>query len=166
MCGPAAIPLAIASTAVAATGQIVSGIGQAQQYRYEASVAEENAKLSNQQASNSNDTTNLEAQRRYRELAQTKGAQAAGLAASGVDLNFGSAAAIQRDTAMIGGEDIGQLYKAGYERTRGYEFAAFGSRSQAAGSRAKASGAIINSVFQAAGTALGGASQVSRMKGK
>ena len=164
MCDP--VTLTIAATAVAATGKIVAGQGQAKQYRYEAQVADQNARLANAQARDSIENTNVEAQRRYRQLSQTKGAQIASMAANGVDLNFGSAVGLQRDTAMIGAEDVGQVYKGGNERTKGYEVNALNYRSQAAGGRAKATGAIINSVFDAGSTALGGASQVSQMKAR
>jgi hypothetical protein len=162
MCDP--VTLTIAATAVAATGKVVSGVGQAQQYRYQAKVDQQNARLANDQARDSIDNTTLEAQRRYRQLAQTKGAQTASMAANGVDLNFGSAVDLQEDTAMIGAEDVGQIYKGGNERTKGFEINAYNYRSSAAGNKAKARGAIIGSVFEAAGTALAGASQVSRMK--
>ncbi len=161
MCGPAA--LAGASAAVGAAGQIVGGIGQAQQYRYQAKIDRHNAGLANDQARDSIETTNLEAQRRYRELSQIKGAQIAGMAANGVDLNFGSAVDIQRDTAMIGAEDVGQIYKGGNERTRGFEINAFNYRSSAAANQAKAKGAITSALFGAAATALGGASQAMKL---
>ncbi|QNA85145.1 hypothetical protein G4G27_14925 [Sphingomonas sp. So64.6b] len=165
MCPPAlAIPLAIASTVMATGGAIMSGIGQAQQYRYQASIADQNNRLANEQAKDSIENTNLEAQRRGRALAQIKGAQQAAMAANGVDLNFGSAVDVQKDTAMIGAEDLAQIYKGGNQRTRGFEISAFNYRSEAAANRAKASGALINAGFSAVSTALGGASNVSVMK--
>lgn len=157
MCDP--VSLTIAATAVAAGGKVVSGIGQAQQYRYQAQIADQNNRLANEQARDSIDNTNLEARARYRELARMKGAQQAALAANGVDLNFGSAADIQKDTAMTGAEDIAQIYKGGNQRTRGFDISAFNARSDAAANRAKASGALINAGFDALGTALSGASQ-------
>jgi hypothetical protein len=160
VCDP--VTLTIAATAVAVGGKVMAGVGQAQQYRYEAKVADQNAHLANDQARDSITNTNLEAQRRYRELSQTKGQQQAAMAANGLDLNFGSPADIQKDTAMIGAEDVGQIYKSGYELTRSHEINAFNFRSQAAGDKAKARGALINAGFEAVGTALGGASQAMK----
>lgn len=156
MCPPV---LAIAATAVTAAGQVLNGIGQSQQYRYQAQIDDQNNRLASDQARDSIDNTNLEAQRRYRQLSDTQGRQQAAMAASGVDLNFGSPADVQRDTAMIGGEDIGQIYKAGYQRTRGHDIDGWNYRSQAAANRAKASGALMQGIFSGLGTALGGASQ-------
>jgi hypothetical protein len=157
MCPPV---LAIAAAAVTATGQVLNGIGQSQQYRYQAQIDDQNNRLATDQARDSIDNTNLESQRRYRQLADTQGKQQAAMAANGVDLNFGSPADVQRDTAMIGGEDIGQIYKAGYQRTRGYDIDGWNYRSQAAANRAKASGALMQGIFSGLGTALGGASNM------
>lgn len=162
MCDP--VTLTIAAAAVAAGGQVMSGIGTAQQYRYQASVDKQNAAIAQGQAQDSIANTNLEAQRRYREVSQMKGAQQAAQAANGVDINFGSAVDVQRDTAMIGAEDVAQIYKGGNERTKGFEINAFNYKSSAAANKAKAKGAMIKMAFDVAGTALGAASQVSGMK--
>ncbi|MGY4397304.1 hypothetical protein ACVWZA_002498 [Sphingomonas sp. UYAg733] len=164
MCVPVAVGLAIASAVTTVAGTVMSGIGQAQQYRYQASIADQNNRLANEQARDSIETTNLESQRRGRALAQMKGAQQAAMAANGVDLNFGSAVDVQKDTAMLGAEDLAQIYKGGYQRTRGFEISAFNYRSEAAANRAKASGALIDAGFKAVSTALGSASNISGMK--
>ena len=140
----------------------MSGIGQSQQYRYQASIDQQNAKIANSQAQDSILNTNLEAQRRSRELSQTKGQQQAAMAANGVSLDFGSAVDVQRDTAMIGAEDMAQIYKGGAEKTRSYDISAFNYNSSAAANREKASGAITGAVFGAASTALGAATQISK----
>lgn len=155
MCPPV---LAVAATAVTAAGKVLDGIGQSQQYRYQAQIDDQNSQLASDQARDSIDNTNLEAQRGYRQLADTQGKQQAAMAASGLDLNFGSPAAVQRDTAMTGAEDIGQIYKAGYQRTRGYDIDGWNSRSQAAANRAKASGALMQGILSGVGSALGSAS--------
>lgn len=164
MCGPLAVPLAIAATAMSAGGKLMEGAGQSAQFKYQASIDKTNASLAEGQARDSIANTNLEAQRRYRELSQTKGAQQAAMGANGVDLNFGSSVDVQRDTAMIGNEDVGQLYKAGHERTKGFEINAFNYNSQATANTAKSSSAMQGGIFGALSTALGGASQISGMR--
>lgn len=163
MCGPLPIVLAAASAAVSASGQLLSGVGAANQYKYEASIAQQNSKIADSQAQDSILNTNLEAQRRYRELAQTKGQQQAAMAANGVSLDFGSAIDIQKDTAATGAEDIAQIYKGGAEKTKSYDISSWNYRSQAAADQAKASSAITGAIFGAASTALGGASQISKL---
>ena len=162
MCDP--VTLTIAATAVAAGSQIYSGFQQAGQARYAAGIADQNQRIAAEQANDSENNTALEAQRRYRMLAQTKGSQEAALAANGVDLNFGTSLDIQRDTAMIGAEDVGQIYKAGSERTKGFDREGWNYGAEAKSLRSKASGAIVGGFLNAAGTALGGASQISSMK--
>jgi hypothetical protein len=168
MCLPAAaaIPLAIAATAVTAGGQILNGVGQSQQLRYQARTDETNARMAEGQAKDSIENTNLEARQYLRQKSQLQGQQTAAMAANGVDLSFGSAADVQRDTNMIASEDLYQLYKGGNERTKGFEINAFNYRSRAAGERSQAKNAMTQAIFGAVGTALGGASQVANMKGK
>lgn len=168
MCVPHAlvIPLLIgASAAASGAGVLMSASAQARQARYQADVAEQNKAVAEGQAKDSIENTNLEAQRRYRELAHMKGAQTAALAANGTDMNFGSAADLQQDTALIGSEDIAQIYKGGNERTKGFEISAYNYQASANADRAKAKGAITQGIFGAFGTALGAASQFAGMKG-
>src|ERR1700761_3023690 len=103
MCDP--VTLTVAATAVTAASKVMSGIGASQQANYAAQVEDQNEQLANDQAKDSIADTNLQAQRRYRQLAQTQGQQQAAMAANGVDLNFGSPVDLQRDTAMTGSED-------------------------------------------------------------
>jgi hypothetical protein len=162
MCPPV---IAGAAAAVQIAGTMVGAMGQAGNLRYEAGVADTNKTLSNAQAKDSILNTNLEAQRARRDQSQTSGRQVAAMAANGVDLGFGSTLDVQRDTAQLGAEDMFQLYKAGNERTKGFETNAFNYRTQAVAKRAQAKGAIINGIFSSVGTALGAASQISGMKG-
>lgn len=163
MCLPA-VPLMIAATAMSAIGGVVGAVGQSQQANYAAQVADQNRKIASNQAADSILNTNLEAQRRARQTGQVMGEQQASMAANGVDLNFGTSLDVQRDTAMIGAEDLTQIYKAGNARTQGYDTQGWNFASEAAAQRSKAKGAIVSGIFGAAGTALGGASQVARMK--
>jgi hypothetical protein len=162
MCGPAAVVLPIAAAAVSIGGQLFSGAAAHNQANYEAGIARQNAGLSEEQAHDSILNTQLEAQRRYREGGRLEGQQQAAMGANNIDLNYGSALDVQRDTKMITGEDVGQIYKAGYQRTRGYEMEAYNSRSQASAARAKGTAALISAGFGAASTALGAASQMSK----
>lgn len=159
MCDP--VTLSIAATAVTTASSIMSGIGASQQANYAARIGDQNARLANDQAKDSIDNTNIEAQRRYRQLAQTQGQQQAAMAANGVDLNFGSPTDVQKDTAATGAEDIAQLYKAGYQRTRGFDIDGWNYRSQAAADRARARGAMLQGIMGGLSSALGGASQVA-----
>lgn len=165
MCGPAlAAPLMIASTVLTAGGQLISGISQQQQANYAAGIANRNAGIAANQAKDVEANTQIEARRRYRESAASLGAQQAALAASGVDINFGTAVDLQRDSRMFAAEDVGQIYKAGSERAKGLDTEAYNYRAEARAAKAKGKAALVEGLFGAAGTALGGASQVMKMK--
>lgn len=167
MCPPAIAPfLLAASTAVSAVGSVVSGIGQAQQARYAATVADRNATLAADQAKRAEENTAIEAQRRYRQSAQLMGAQQAAMAANGVDISFGTAAQNNLDARMIAAEDVGQIYQSGADTVKGLDIQGWNYRAEASAQRSKATGAIVNGLFSAASTALGGASQVAKMRAK
>ncbi|MEN2787571.1 hypothetical protein ACFOKI_02875 [Sphingomonas qilianensis] len=163
MCDPITLTAA-AATAVTMAGQVSKGVGDSRIARYEASVADQNARLASEQARDSIENTNIEALRVGRQHAQTKGQAVATMAGNGVDLNFGSAVDVQRDNAMTAAEDMSQIYKGGNERTKGFEISAFNYKSSAAASRAKAKAAKMQGFFNAASTALGSASQISSMR--
>src|SRR5512139_187745 len=119
MCGPAALPImAIAGSVVSAAGSIYGGMGANAQGKYEQKIAERNAKIASEAARDSEERGKLENQQLGRKVAQTKGQQAASMAANGIDLGFGSALNVQDDTAMLASEDAEALYKNIHQRTR------------------------------------------------
>lgn len=162
MCEPAT--LALASAGVAATGKIVGGIQSAATARYQARVAERNASLAVEQGRDAQQRGQLEASRAYRRIGQVKGQQIAAMAANGIDLGFGSALQVQQDSAMIGAEDVGQIYKATSGEFRGFDISASNYRAQSQGGRQAARGALVGAVFDAGSTALGGAKQYRQLK--
>lgn len=162
MCGPAA--LVIAATAVTAAGQGVSALQAASASRYEAKIAERNAGLERESARNAADNGVIEAQRQYRKIAGLQGQQQAAMAANGVDLGFGSALQVQRDTAAMGAEDISSIYDQTGQQVRGFDIRASNYRAQAISSRTAASNALVRGAFDVGSTILGGANQYSKLK--
>lgn len=162
MCGPPA--LAIGAAGLAAVGTMASGISQAQGLRYQARVADRNAQLENQQtldAIQRGQTERVQLDRRYSAL---QGQQQAAMAANGIDLGFGSAADLARDTSMLRNEDAAALYKNQNEEIRGHDINASNYVGEGRAKRSAARGAIVSAAFGAASTALGGAQQYSRLK--
>ena len=107
MCEPTT--LAIASIASTAIGTGISAIGQARQAsaqrnqaQYQARVAENNAITANRLADDSLQRGQIEEQRNRQQTRQLQGRQTAALAASGVDVQSGSALDIVSDTAALG----------------------------------------------------------------
>ena len=65
---------------------------------------------------------------------------------------------------MLAREDAQHIYDQGAEKTRGFDISAANYRSSAKASRFAAKGALVKGAFDMASTALGGATQYSKMK--
>lgn len=163
MCAPPAI-LALGAAVVSAAGTAYGGMAANAQGKYEAKVAEQNARLASEQSRDALERGQIERQRLDREYSQTAGAQRAAMAANGVDLSYGSAAGVQQDTAMMRAEDRGALDRNIYNEMRGLDINAANYRSQAQASRMKGKNAMIGSFISAGGSLLSGASQFGKAR--
>ena len=163
MCLPFAAALPLAASALSATGSVIGGMAGQQQANYEARVANQNAQLDAQRATDSLATAATENRDFYRSLSATKGQQIASLAANGVDLSFGTPALLQEDTANRGAEDAATLHHNQLERLKGFDMAAVNDRTQAASARMRGSAALTNSLFQAGSSLMSGFSQMRGM---
>lgn len=162
MCEPTT--LVLAATAVTMAGQGYAALQSAAASKYEARVADRNAKLDSEAAFRETENTKTAALAHYRRVAQLKGEQRVAQAANGVSLDFGSAADVAADTDMLAREDAQRIYDQGAEKTRGFDISAANYRSSARASRFAAKGALVKGAFDMASTALGGATQYSKMK--
>ncbi len=164
MCNPAL--LVVAATAVTAAGQGYAALQSAAASKYEARVADRNAKLENEAAFRADENTRTAALAHYRKVAQLKGEQRVAQAANGVSLDFGSAVDVANDTDMLAREDARRIYDQGAEQVRGFDINAANYRSSAKASRFAAKGAIVKGAFDMASTALSGAAQYSKMQAR
>jgi hypothetical protein len=164
MCDP--VTLTVVGTAVATAGAGYSAIQQSSAARYQAQVADQNAKLSAESARQEADNTRDAALQHYRKVSQLKGQQRAAMAAGGVDIDFGNAADLQADTEMLANEDASRIYRQGAQNVRGFDIEGANYRSQAAASRQASSAALIGGAFDMGSTALAGATQYSKLKQK
>jgi hypothetical protein len=163
VCVPLGVALVVASAATSMAGQFVQGQAAYTQAKYEQAAADANQKLAAQQAKDSIELTQKEAARRYREGANLEGQQQAAMAANGIDINYGSAVDVAKDTKMITSEDVGNIYAAGEQRTRGYLIDAYDYRLSGQAAKSKAKSAGLATGLAMAGTALGAASQINKM---
>ena len=161
MCEPATLTLI--ATGVAAAGQIVGGVMKAQQQTFQARVADQNARLANNQAMDALQRGKLTEQASYRQTSQLMGAQRAALAANGVEVDFGSAADLQADTRMIGREEAGTIRENTMREVQGYEIDAANSKAGAAAARSARTAGLVSTAFDVAGTVLGGAQQYKKI---
>lgn len=163
MCVPVATALAAAGTVASMAGQYVQGQAAYTNAKYEQAAAKTNEALAHQQAADSIDLTQKEAAQRYRAEGSLEGQQQAAEGANGIDTTFGSAAELARDDRMIAGEDVANIYKNGQNRTMGYLYDAYNYRLKAQAAKSAASGAQLATGIGMLGTALGGASQISKL---
>ena len=163
MCVPLPIALIVASAFAKAGGQYVEGKAAYTQAKYEQAAAVTNQHLAEDQARNEIDVTKREAARRYRQAGQLEGQQTAAMAANGIDLAFGSALDVQKDSKMIAAEDVGSIYDQGFQNTQGHLVAAYNQRLRGLAAQSTAKAAGISTAFGIASTVLGAASQ---LKGK
>lgn len=164
MCDPVTLTaLTVASTVVTAGSQIYGGIQANKQGKFDQKVAELNRDAELNKRIDADNRNNIEQQRHWRQVGQRIGQQRAQLAASGVDVNFGSAADIQADTSLLGYEDSSIINQNTTNEIRGYEINAANDRLQGLAARSRGKGQMIGSFIQATGTLLNGASQVGKI---
>jgi hypothetical protein len=160
------VPLAVAAAAVSAAGSLASGVQGMMSATYESRLAKRNAAMEDGRAHDSIERGQDEARAFYRQVGQLKGQQAASMAANGVDLGFGSPLALQQDTAALAQEDAGNLYRNVNERTRGFDINAANYRAAAAAARARGRAALVNSIFEAGSSMMGGFQQQSAVRAR
>lgn len=162
MCDP--VTLTVVATTVAVAGTLYSGAAANAQGKYEAAVANENRTHELAARDDAAKRGELAQMRHYRQVSQRLGLQRAQLAASGLDVNFGSAFDIQLDTSMLGQEDAQILAENTRREMQGYEINAANYTMQGRAAKARGKAAQTGSYFQAASTILSGASQLGQFK--
>jgi hypothetical protein len=165
MCLPlAALP--IIAGGVSAAGSLFSGMQANAQGQYESDVAKRNATMEIKAAHQSVLTGYGERRDYWRKVGSTKGQQIASMAANGIDVDFGAGARTQEDTQVLASEDADNLYRNINERTKGHEINASNFVTEAKAARRQGKAALVGSVFNAAGSILGGVQQGMGMKAK
>lgn len=162
MCDPVTITaLTVASTLVTAGSQIYAADAQAEGAKYEAAVADRNAKLVQNNIDDAKERGKREQLRNWRRVGQDVGAQRAMFAASGLDVNFGTPADVVEDTMAIGYEDAYTIEQNTQKEVRGFDIERANYEDQAAGARHRAKGAKTAGYISAGGSILGGATQIA-----
>jgi len=160
MCTPtASIAGQGAGAASQAVGAYYQAQGQRSNLRFQAEMAEINAKTTDLQAAGALLAGQREEQRSRLSTAGLKGAQQAKLAASGVDLGEGSAVRILTSTDVMGEIDANTIAANAVRAAWGYRTEATNQRSAAASSRMRAD--AISPGTAVATSLLGSGTQVA-----
>lgn len=156
---PAALPLVLGGigAGVSAIGAISSGYSNAAQANYEAQVAKNNAQIALQnrnyalQAGETATTTQGLKER------ATLGATTAGLAASGLDVNTGSARAVRTSEAEVGQQNVEQTSANALLQAYGYQQQSTSYQAEATLEKAAAPRDIAAGYLSGLGTLASGA---------
>ncbi len=158
------VTLTIAATAISSLGSLASVASGLQQARYQESIADFNARMSDAAAADAIERGKIENLMHGRRVAQMKGTQQATMAANAVDPGFGSALQTLTDTAMMGAEDSYFIGQNAVREAMGYDISAASYRGQAASARSSRAGIILGGVSGLGSSILGGAQQMARLK--
>lgn len=153
MCAVAAVPWIIAG--ITAASAVYSADQQHKQGQYQADVAEQNAKLDKQQASNAAALGDYQADQARIRGNLARGQQLASFAANNVDSTTGSAADILGDTAMYTAQDERQARTNAALRSYGFQVQELSDQGQAAYSSWAGNSAATGTLLQGAGASLG-----------
>ncbi len=148
MCAPA-IPIALTlmSTAIAAKSQMDAGA-------YTAAIAQRNAQQAEILRTDALARGEQQADSERRKVGYKIGAQKVGIAASNVDVSSGMGLDIIGDTALLGEMDVGIIRQNAAREGQGY-------RNQADNFRLEAKNAKSSSLWNTAGTIVGGLGKAS-----
>ena len=158
MCNPAAA-LAAGQTAVSVMGTMQQGRAAAAAQRYDADIADENARRAGETANDALRRGETAAFDHYREVRSLMGTQEAQAAANGLDPTSGSAGYVISDSALLGHIDASRIRENARREALGYDYQASGYRADATGKRRAARNTQIATRYAVAGTLLSGASQ-------
>lgn len=148
--------LMIGSTVMGAAGAIQQGRAANASAKYNAQVADMNAKISERQARDAVERGAMEEQQQRMKTSQIIGKQKAAMAANGVDLKFGSPLDTLVDTATMGELDALTIRANTYREERDIRQQGLNSQSQAGLLRAEGRSAQSGGFMNAFGTVLGG----------
>lgn len=176
MCEVATATLALtaAATAMSAYGMYAQGQQQQKQAEYQAAVANNNAIVANQNAAIQDRAAQdalargrIDEQQHRLKVAQMKGSQRSALAASGVQVDTGSALDVVADTALMGEMDALTIRSNAEREAYSFLVGAYNARAQASTLQAESglyrmtgANAARNGAFGAGTTLLGGAAQI------
>lgn len=155
--------MAVTAAVAVAGGQIYQGQAAAAQAKYESKIANRNAELEERKVRDAISRGETEQRNHYRRLAQAMGEARVKSAAAGLDVNFGSAANLEGDIALIGYEDSAAIAENTHKEIQGYDINAANFRSESAAAKARGKAAKTASYISATGTLLSSASQIAQM---
>lgn len=159
MCFATAAAIAgIAGAGISAVGSVEGGIAQSNAANYQAQVAANNAKIAQQNATSAIEAGQVKAQDQSLKEAEVGGEIKASQAASGIDVNSGSAVDVQAGQRAKGELDPEMMLHNAQLEAYGYRSQAVGYEAQSELDKTEAAQAPIGADLGAAGSLLSNAS--------
>lgn len=146
------VTVGLIGAGVSAAGTIFGGIAQARQAEYQAEVARNNQIIAQQRADYARQAGQAQATAQGIKERSRQGALRAALAASGLDVNTGSAGDLQEGEAGTGALNQMTAEHNALLSAYGYEGQATGFGAEAGLQESRASSAIPGALFSAAGS--------------
>lgn len=150
----------LAGTAVGAVGAVGAGQAAAAQSRYQSEVARNNQIIANQNAAYAIQAGEAKATDQAMRERAVAGATRAALAASGMDVNSGSAADVEEGQAKTGQLDVERVRSDAALRAYGYRTQATNFAAESQLERVAARNDLTAGFLKAGGTLLSGAGSV------
>lgn len=150
MCWMAAIPIGMALA-----GGVMGAQSARQEGAYSSSMLTQNAAFKNQAAIETEQAGQTSADWQRVRTGQAVGTQRSAQAANGIDVNSGSAAQLQDDTAMIGELDALTIMNNAAREAYGYRVQAGQDLANAGQARTNASSKATGSILGGLGSAFG-----------
>ncbi len=157
---PVMIGMAVAGAGMKAVGTLTQGAAAQNAANYQAQVARNNATIARQQAEYSTAAGMTQAETASRKSAAIGGKIKTAQAASGIDVNTGSAVDVQVGQRMTGQLDTETTLNNALLQAYGYRAKATEYEAEADLSEMKGKSAKIGSYFEAAGNLLSDASSI------
>jgi|SRR5580693_1534402 hypothetical protein len=142
-------------------GSLFQGQAQSNMYKYQAGVAQVNAKVANQDAQYATEAGNVEATNSGLRTRAEVGTTRAGMAAGNVDINSGSGARVVSSETAIGQENEATIRANAAKRAYGFEVKAAGDTATAGAMDVAATTSIESGDIGAISSVIGAAGSVS-----
>jgi hypothetical protein len=158
----AALTWGAVGTGLQAGGQFTQGIGLAQMYGFRSALDQQNAAIATANARVATQGGDYEAEASRLRYGELEGRQRAAMAANGVDVGSGSAAAVQRSTETMSALDAAMIHYNASRQAYGDQIQAASLKAQAGADAMAGMGAVAGGTLSAANSILGGAASLSQ----
>jgi hypothetical protein len=156
-----AIAASVLAAGASAYGSIQSGAAQGAAANYQAEINNQNAQIASQNATAATQAGNVQAEQQLMRNAETQGKIRAGIGASGLDVNQGSAADVQNAQGIVGNMDVLTIRNQTARQAYGYETQSTGFSNQAQLNQAQAGFDTTAGTIGGVSSVIGGASSIA-----